>query len=106
MCAFLTRKKLLQAAKALYYIFLSYKSVINKLQNTGKLFFESKELVIDTIDRTKHILGFKRVLKVFDITSQTYYYWKNKVKCTDSLLNLCKKRHPLQLTNKKVSSIK
>ncbi len=96
----------MQAAKALYYIFTLYQSLICKLNNQKKVFFESKELIVDSIDRTKNILGFDRVLKTFNITSQTYYYWKNKIQCKDSLLNLCKIRHPLQLTNKEVTKIK
>ncbi len=106
MRAFLSKKKLMNAAKALYYIFTVYQSFICKLNNQKKLFYETKELITDTIDRTKGILGFDKVLKAFNITSQTYYYWKNKIKCTDSLLSLCKIRHPLQLTNKEISSIK
>ena len=105
MREFLTRKNLLQAAKALYYIYLTFQSVVNRVKNSKKLFFESKELITDTIDRTKDILGFDRVLKVFDITSQTYYYWKNKLKCPVSFLNLCKIRHPLQLTNMEIASM-
>ncbi len=106
MRAFLSRKKLLQAAKALYYIFLAFQIVLSRINTSKNLFFESKELVIDTIDRTKDILNFDRLLRIFNITSQTYYYWKNKIECSDSLINLCKKRHPLQLTGREVLSIK
>ncbi len=106
MREFLTRKKLLQAAKALYFIFLTYQSVISRIKNSKKLFFEAKELVFDTIDRTKDTLGFDRVLNIFKISSQTYYYWKNKLKCPNSFLGLCKLRHPLQLTNREILSIK
>ena len=106
MRAFLSRKKILQAAKALYYIFLTFQTVLSRINTSKKLFFGAKELVIDTIDRTKDILNFDRLLKIFNITSQTYYYWKNKHSCTDSLLNLCKIRHPLQLAAKEITSIK
>ena len=58
------------------------------------------------MDRTRDIVGFERVLNVFDISSQTYYYWKNKLKCPGSFLNLCKIRHPLQVISKEISTIK
>lgn len=100
----LSRKKLLEAAKALYYIFLSFKTVLNRI-NDRKLFFESKELVIDTIDRTKDILNFDRVLNIFKISSQTYYYWKDKLKC-NSFLNICRRKHPLQLSVMEIKTVK
>jgi len=100
----LSRKKLLEAAKALYYIFLSFKAVLNRI-NDRKLFFESKELVIDTIDRTKDILNFDRVLNIFKISSQTYYYWKDKLKC-NSFLNICRRKHPLQLSVMEIKTVK
>ena len=106
MREFLTRKKLMQAAKALYFLFLTYKSVVNNFSNKKKLFYDLKELIVDTIDRTKEILGFDRVLNIFDISVSTYYYWKYKVKCSDSLLKLCRIKHPLQLTVKEVKTIK
>jgi len=102
---FLSRKRLLQAAKALYYIFQTFQNVVNRIDNKKKLFFEAKELVVDTIDRTKNILNFNRVLNIFNISSQTYYYWKDKIKC-NSFLNVCRLKHPLQLTNKEVKTIK
>lgn len=104
MKEFLSRKKLLQAAKALYFIFLTFQTVISRINNK-KLFFESKELVIDTIDRTKDILNFDRVLNIFKISSQTYYYWKDKVKC-NSFLNKCRQKHPLQLSVIEIKTVK
>jgi len=96
----------MQAAKALYFIFQSYRIVLNKSGNKNKLFFEFKELVVDTVERTKYILGFEKVLNVFNISSQTYYYWKNKIVCKSSVLNLCKIRHPQQLTLTELKKIK
>ena len=42
MREFLSRKKLIKAAKALYYIFTVYQSFINNLKNQKKIFIESK----------------------------------------------------------------
>ncbi len=106
MRAFLTKKKLLQAAKALYYIFSTFQFIVSNLKNKRKMFSESTELILKTIERTKDVLGFERVLKVFDMSPQTYYYRKNKLECETSFLNLCKKRHPLQLTSREIVSIK
>ncbi len=106
MREFLARKKLMQMAKALYFIFSTYQTILSKLNNAEKLFFEAKELVTYTIDITKDTLGFEKVLKVFNISSPTYYYWKNKQKCYKSFINICKKKHPMQLTNKEILHIK
>ena len=63
-------------------------------------------LVLNTIDYIASEIGLAKICRVFKITTQQYYRYKNKVNCTASVLNLCYKTHPRQLTVGECSSIK
>ena len=67
-----------------------------------------KEKIVYAVDRFKHVIGFKKVLKLFKITSHTFYLWKNqtKYKCVDSWLHRCFRTHPRQLSQQEVSTMK
>jgi len=106
MKEFLSKKKLLRAAKALYYIYSVYQRIIFTSSKIRKQFLKYSEEIIHTIDLTKGALGLDKAFKMFMISPSTYYYWKNKINCTNSLLKLCRTRHPQQLTNNEVSVIK
>ena len=106
MKEFLSKKKLLRAAKALYYIYSVYQRIIFTSSKIRKQFLKYSEEIINTIDLTKDALGLDKAFKMFMISPSTYYYWKNKINCTNSLLKLCRIRHPQQLTNNEVSVIK
>jgi len=103
---FLSRKKLLQAAKALYSIFLVYQNIVQNLEHKNSVLLASKKMVIETIEKTRFALGFKRSLRMFSISYQQFYSWKGKLICQNSALGLCKKRHLLQLTSQEVDVIK
>jgi len=72
-----------------------YKSVLKK--NTA--------LVIETIDYLLLQMPLEKACWLFQITTNQYYRWKNKLHCTSSVLNLCFRSHPLQLSIKDVTAI-
>ncbi len=103
---FLARKQLLNAAKALYHIFL----VIQLIAHQSKLFkqqlYNHRTLIVKTIDRSKDALGLQRVLQLFTISANQYYSWKQQRKCFYSLFNQCVRRFPNQLSVQHVGIIK
>ena len=76
---FLSKKYLLNAAKALYFVYSAYRVILNSLKNREKIFRQSRAFIVSTIDKVKDSIGFKRALRAFGISYQQYYAWKKKV---------------------------
>jgi hypothetical protein len=53
-------------------------------------------MIIETIEKTKDVLGLSRALKAFGISYQQFYAWKRKVRCSMSPVVLCRKLNPKQ----------
>jgi hypothetical protein len=90
-------KKLLRAAKALYYLFNTISFLFKYADNKEELLKLNKTTILDTIEKTQAILGTKRILKSMGISCSKLYYWIEKKKCQNSILQLCQSRHPNQL---------
>jgi len=103
---FLSRKSLLNAAKALYYIYCAYVKLFEKVKNKRNIFRQSGSTIMNTIDQVKEVIGQAKALKAFGITHQQYYAWKRNKKCKVSPPNLCRKVYHNQLTTKEVDTIK
>jgi len=99
-------KKLLQAAKALYYLFNTISFLFNYADNKNELLRLNKTVILDTIAKTQAILGTKRILKSMGISCSKLYYWIEKKKCKNSIFQLCQSRHPNQLLPVEVDVIK
>jgi len=74
------------------------------LKNKNKVLFQSKEIIIETIDRAKDIIGFEKACRVFQISYSKYYSWKNK--CKSSVINICRKLNPAQLSIREINTLK
>ena len=61
--------------------------------------------LIKTIDHLALSISLDKACKVFRITTNQYYRWKNKLFCSASVLNLCFKTHPSQLSMREVKII-
>ena len=103
---FLSRKKLLYAAKAIYHVFLAFKLIAWHAKGFKKSLANHKDLVVNTIERCKNYLGIKRALNVFGISANQFYAWKNNANCAISVWGRCYKKFPNQLTIKEVKTIK
>lgn len=102
----LSRKKLLNAAKALYYIHCSYVKLFEKVKYKKSIIRQSGATIIKTIDQVKNAIGQARALKAFGISHQQYYAWKRIRRCAISPANNCRKVYHNQLTTKEVDTIK
>jgi hypothetical protein len=74
----------------------TYKSVLTH-DVYKKIYRKHAKTIIATIDTITPHITFKKACRVFEISEQQYYKWKNRIHCTASVLNLCFKVHPSQL---------
>ena len=99
-----------QKALTVYRTYVLLKSLFIKwfVKIPQKITFKCKEKIIYAIDRFKSIIGFEKIIKLFQITRHTYYTWKNQVDypCTESLIHRCLRTHPNQLTQSEVLKMK
>ena len=99
-------KKLLKAAGALIRINAILRSSLQSVRGHSKIMGKSSEQIIAMLSRYSSI-GKEKILKWIGLTSQQVGYWRRSSKpCPSSLLELCRIRHPLQLTIKETKSIK
>jgi putative transposase len=103
---FLSRKTLLNAAKALYYIYCVNVKLFEKVKGKKSIIRQSGVVIIKTIDQVKEVIGQAKALKAFGISHQQYHAWKRNKKCSISPANLCRKIYHNQLTTKEVDTIK
>jgi hypothetical protein len=99
-------RKLLNAAKSLYYLFEVISTLVRQAENRAVLLRKNKSLILDIIEKAKPVLGVKRILKFFGLSQAKFYYWLEKNKCRRSVFQLCQKRHPNQLLPGEVKKIK
>lgn len=99
-------KKLLKAAKALYFLFKTVTQLFDLAHNKAELLRSNKALILKTIEMTQPFLGIKRILKYIGLSASKMYYWLEKKKCENSIFQLCHSRHPHQLLFSEVSIIK
>lgn len=80
--------------------------VVENSGNINGLMKKNAHKVIETIDYLTTEMPLKKACRIFRISTSQYYRWKNKIHCTASVLNLCFKTHPHQLTIAEASVIK
>jgi len=101
-----TSKKLLLAAKALYFVFSTVSTLFKNANNKAELLKDHKILILNTISKVRSRLGVKRVLKWIGISPAKMYYWLEERNCQLSISKLCRSTHPNQLLDKEVQTIK
>ena len=81
-----------------YRIIRSYSTIFANIPSHKKVIKKHASTIINTIDRITPSISLIGACKAFSISTNQYYRWKNKLNCTASILNLCFKTHPLQLS--------
>ncbi len=62
--------------------------------------------ITSSIDYLKPKIGLLKACKLFSISTQQFYSWKNKKYCKHTPFHFCLKKHPFQLTLKEFSIIR
>jgi hypothetical protein len=99
-------KRLLLAAKALYFLFQTVSNLFKYAENKAELLRLNKTVILDTIRKVQPVLGTKRILRSLGLSHSKMYYWIEKKKCENSFIQLCQSRHPNQLRPGEVNTIK
>ena len=106
MKAYLSRRELIYAVKAMYHVFLVVQELTQQSKIWQKCANENKALVVQTIEKHKSVLGFKRALKALNITRNQFYTWRDASAYKASIFKLCLKRFPNQIQQSSVSLIR
>ncbi len=72
----------------------------------NRLSVPQKKDIVGAIDTLKNLCSLQKACTCFNITTQLYYAWKNNNGCRQSVIKLCRKKFPNQLTNIEVALIK
>lgn len=92
--------------------FLRLSVTIRKAFSNVKLFnkilFNNRSKIVDLVDRMHKNVSMKDISRLIGISYQTLLSWviEERTKCAESLINVCKKHKPSQLTSKEVGIIK
>jgi hypothetical protein len=100
------RKKLIKTAKAFYLVFSAVAKLFQLAANKAELLKQHTALILQTIQRVKPTLGVKRVLRWLHLSPAKMYYWMEDKNCSLSLSALCRSKHPAQLLDSEVKTIK
>jgi len=91
---------------ALTEIILVYQKIVDSSDAKKQLLAQNKHLILETVERFRSIFGFHKLCNYLGISLPQYYAWKNNADCRASLLKLCRKKFPAQLTDKDVKTIR
>jgi hypothetical protein len=102
----LSRKKLLAAVAILMRINDVLLKTFANVRGHKKLLANSKNKIINIAERFDKSLEKQRILRWFGVTMQQFHYWKrNLKKCPSSIIDLCRTKHPQQLTTTETKTI-
>jgi len=82
-----------------------YKSILANLRGKRRIWNEHKNEIISLIKIISPVFGVTRSCEFLQISVQRFYRWSREISCPSSVLNLCRKNHPNQLTLEEQKSI-
>ena len=103
---FLSRKQFFITARAMYTVFKTWQRLVVRTKEWGAIIKESKDIVVETIDNVKEVLGVKRAVLNFGISIQQYYIWKRDMLCFHKDNIVCYRRSPGQISVADINSIR
>ena len=100
------KEKLNELCLALKEIILLYRNVLDSCDINKQLLLKYKPLIIETALRLRSVVPLNEFCAYLNISCQQFYSWKNNQVCSASLLKLCRKKFPSQLTDIEIKVIK
>jgi putative transposase len=99
-------KRLLQINMALLRLF-AIKRFMQKHASALKQGLQNvRQTVFNNIQKAASVIGTVKTLKLLQLPHQNYRQLKNKIRCVESPLNLCRIKHPCQLTQAEINVIR
>jgi hypothetical protein len=99
------RKIIFKSARLCAKIFSTIEILYCNVKVRKRIWKKHIPLIVETIDYLAKEMKLSKACRIFNITTHKYYRDKNKLFCTASVLNLCFKTHPHQLTIAETSAI-
>ncbi len=101
-------KKLKKANETYFKLADTFNEIVSKVKGVKKAIGNHQELILETISEAKESVSINRVLKTFGISQSTFQNYKNKAiaSCSFSLFKNCVKKHPFQLLQSEIYTIK
>lgn len=99
-------KRLYEISKALVLIAAMYRNLLRSSKDRKQLMLAHKKQIIQTIERLQALIGLRRALQAFDLSSQLYNYWKRSVSCIHPPNFRCRKIFYNQLIPSEVATIR
>ncbi len=98
-------ERLIQLAKGMCHLYSGYKAIASKLPNLKKVCSDNKKIIVDTFHAAALYLPKNKIYKALGV-SYDFIHYKEVKKCAASILNKCFKKHPHQLSNIDVKTIR
>ncbi|MEO8772123.1 MAG: hypothetical protein ABI402_18635 [Ferruginibacter sp.] len=99
-------KKLLSINKALLRVIALQKFLKKYARQIHEKIYHAAATAISNIKKVQGILGQAFTLKLLQFSIRQYWQLRQKMRCKNSLLQLCTQKHPTQLSGSEVNIIK
>ncbi|MBI2967248.1 MAG: DDE-type integrase/transposase/recombinase [Bacteroidetes bacterium] len=96
--AFFAKTSLIKIAKCLWWVYITYSRLMEKMRGWKKRLREQQELIMQCVQHIAPTLGYERACRMLKISYQQFFRWKHSLPCNESLLRQCRKISPQQLT--------
>jgi len=103
---FLSNQTLRKAAKGLFFIYSTWISITANIRGMKSLLRKNMETIVKTIERAIPLMGLKHACKLFKISQNQFYAWKNRVYCDNSPLKQCTKQSLLNMSPSELTTLK
>ncbi len=105
---FLDRKESETVIRTYLKLTTTISKILTESLQFQKIISEHKDKFVESILKYRKNINLKLVLRLCNISSSVFYYWKNQVlnKCTSSPIRLCRRIYSNQLTENEAAKIK
>ena len=86
----------------------TFHAVISSVKGIKTSIRKHHDVIVNTIENVKEFVPINSALKVFNLSRSSFEHYKNRLlyQCDDSYFNWCVKKHPNQLLNSEIITIK
>lgn len=100
--------KLKSTAKAILKLFVFFRSTVSKTKGFYKIVRKQKDFFVELSQRFRNEISVHQFAKLIGLDENTLRNWitEVRVRCSDSLINSCRKVHPNQLLSSEVDKMK
>jgi putative transposase len=105
---FSEHKKAQKVFLAYLRLAVTFQKLVSSSDAFYKILHEQKELVVDSIQRVSKTLPLEKAVRIFNISTRTYYNWllTSKTNCFESFFQACNRVYSSQLTRPEINKMK